>query len=117
MVRRCCPVELLLDALAAGVCTAGLAFAAWWLFGRLLRPIPEQGFRVIIPGRGEGEGLEQTVRAFLWLRGLGLLNCPLVIANVDLTPQGWELALRLTARWPGVVLWPVSDLADYITQG
>ena len=27
-----------------------------------------------------------------------------------------ELALRLTARWPGVVLWPASDLPDYIAR-
>ncbi len=109
-------MALLMDILAAGVCALGLALAAWWLFGRLLRPMPERGCQVVIPGRGEGEGLEQTIRAFVWLRGLGLLNCPLIIADVGLTPQGWELALRLAARWPGVVLWPACDLGDYIAR-
>ena len=109
-------MELLLDVLMAGIGALGLAFLAWWMFGRLLRPIPEESFRVVIPGRGEGEGLEQTVRAIIWLRGLGLLNCPVVIANVDLTAEGWELALRLAQRWPGVVLWPMSDLADYMIR-
>ena len=71
----------------------------------------------IISGRGEGEKLEQQVRSFLWLRALGLLRCPIVIADAGLTPAGWELALRLTARWPGVILWPVGDLADYIAEG
>ena len=28
-----------------------------------------------------------------------------------------ELALRLVARWPGVVLWPVEELPDYIERG
>ncbi|MEA4934521.1 MAG: hypothetical protein VB071_13205 [Lawsonibacter sp.] len=107
---------LLIDILLTLVCAIGLAFLAWWLFGRLLRPIPEQQARVLIPGRGEGENLEQTVRTFIWLRGLGLMNCPIVIADVDLTPDGWELALRLTVRWPDVVLWPVNHLADYITK-
>lgn len=93
-----------------------LAFLACWLFGRLLRPIPEQRVRVLIPGRGDGNDLEQSVRGLIWLRGLGLLSCPIVIADVDLTPQGWELALRLTARWPGVVLWPADHLADYIAR-
>ena len=69
------------------------------------------------PCRGGGEELEQQVRSFLWLRGLGLLRCPIVIADVGLTPAGWELALRLTARWPGVILWPAGDLADYIAEG
>ena len=67
------------------------------------------------PCRGEGEGLEQLVRSFLWLRGMGLLRCPIVIADAGLTPAGWELALRLSARWPEVALWPASDLGDYIT--
>ena len=53
--------------------------------------------------------------ALAWVL-LGLLSCPVVIADVDLTPQGWELALRLTTRWPGVVLWPVSALEEYICQ-
>ena len=97
-------MEMIWDTLLAAVCVLGLAFVAWWLFGRLFRPMPGQGVRVLIPGRGEGEDLEQTLRAFMWLRGLGL------------TPKGWELALRLTARWPGVVLWPASDLPDYIAR-
>lgn len=93
-----------------------LAFLAWWVFGWLLCPVVEQKVRVVIPGRGEGSSLEQSVRRFIWLRGLGLLNCPIVIADVDLTPQGWELALRLTARWPDVALWPAGQLADYIAR-
>ena len=109
-------MEMIWDTLLAAVCVLGLAFVAWWLFGRLFRPMPGQGVRVLIPGRGEGEDLEQTLRAFMWLRGLGLLDCPIIIADLGLTPKGWELALRLTARWPGVVLWPASDLPDYLAR-
>ena len=104
------------DILLAVICICGLAFVGCWLFGLLLRPLPGREAKVVIPGRGEGEQLEQLVRSFLWLRGLGLLRCPIVIADVDLTPAGWELALRLTARWPEVILWPASDLADYISR-
>ena len=105
-----------LDAVLASVCVLGLAFVGWWLFGLLLRPLPGREAKVVIPGRGEGEDLEQRVRSFLWLRGLGLLRCPIVIADVGLTPAGWELALRLTARWPEVILWPASDLGDYVSR-
>ena len=94
------------------VCVLGLAFLAWWLFGRLLRPIPEQQVMGLIAGRGDGEDLEQSVRAFVWLRSLGLLHCPIIIADVNLSAQGWETALRLTARWPEVILWPAEYLAD-----
>ena len=88
----------------------------WVLLGRLLRPIPARNVRLVIAGRGAGEELEQTVRGLMWLRGLGLLSCPVVIADVDLTPQGWELALRLTLRWPDLALWPASALEEYICQ-
>ena len=99
------------DVLLAAGCVCGLAFVGWWLFGLLLRPLPGRGAKVVLTGQGEGEGLEQLVRSFLWLRGMGLLRCPVVIADA-----GWELALRLTARWPDVVLWPASDLGDYIAK-
>lgn len=104
------------DVLLAIVCALGLALAGWWLLGLLLRPLPGRGTCLILPGHGGGEQLEQQVRACIWLRGLGLLSCPVVIADIDLTPQGWELALRLTARWPGVILWPVAELGDYIAR-
>lgn len=104
------------DILLAAVCACALAFAGWWLMGLLLRPLPGWSARIVITGRGEGEELEQQLRSFLWLRGMGLLRCPIVIADAGLTPAGWELALRLTARWPGVILWPASDLGDYISR-
>ena len=102
------------DVLLAVICICGLALAGWWLFGLLLRPLPGREARVVLTGYGEGRELEQQVRSFIWLRSLGLLRCPIVIADVGLTPAGWELALRLTARWPEVILWPASDLGDYI---
>ncbi len=104
------------EVLLPAVCTFGLALAVLWLFGRLLRPAPAGLTRVLIPGRGNGGALEQSVRAIIWLRGMGLLRCPIVIADVDLNPEGWELALRLTARWPDVIVWPVDDLPDYIAR-
>lgn len=104
------------DMALALACAAGLAFVGWWLFGLLLRPLPGREAKIILPGRGEGEKLEQQVRCFIWLRGLGLLRCPIVIADTGLTHAGWELALRLTARWPDVVLWPASELGDYIAR-
>lgn len=107
---------LLTDIFLTALCALGLGFLGWWLFGRLLRPIPDRSVRALIPGRGDGEDLEQAVRAFIWLRSLGLLDCPIVIADVDLTRQGQELAFRLTLRWPEVILWPGSDLADYISR-
>lgn len=109
-------MRLLSDIFVALLCGLGLGFLGWLLFGRLLRPIPDRGIRALIPGQGDGDSLEQAVRALIWLRGLGLLDCPIIIADLGLTHEGRELALRLALRWPGVVLWPGSDLADYIAR-
>ena len=108
-------MALAAEILLTAACAGGLMALLWWLFGRLLRPIPAQpGQVVFIPGRGMGDGLEQTLRAHIWLRSLGLLRCPILIADIDLTPKGQELAQRLAARWPGVSLLPAGELAEYI---
>ena len=109
-------MEVFWDAVLAGVCILGLALVGWWLFGLLLRPLPGREASVILAARGDGEGLEQQLRSFIWLRSLGLLRCPIVIADVDLTPRGWEMALRLAGRWPEVALWPASRLEDYLRE-
>lgn len=105
---------LVLEILLSGFSALGVVFLGWWLLGWLLRPSCLLSIRVVIPGRGEGEGLEQTLRFFRWLRGLGLFQCSVVIADVDLTPAGWQLALALARHDGNVVLWPASDLHDYI---
>lgn len=107
---------LIQDVFLAVLCVLGLSFLAWWLFGRLLRPIHGLTVWALIPGRGDGDGLEQAVKSFIWLRSLGLLNCPIVIADVDLTPQGQTLARILAERWPEVMLWPANDLPGNIAR-
>lgn len=104
------------DTFFALICVCCLAFIGWWLFGLLLRPLPGREAKVILSARGDGKELEHQIRSFIWLRSLGLLRCPILIANAGLTPAGWELALRLSVRWPEVVLWPAEDLGDYITR-
>lgn len=95
----------LTDGLWTAVCVLGLACLGWWLMGKLLCPVPASGTWVVLAGRGEGDGLEQKVRAFLWLRSLGLLRCPVVIADAGLDERGREVARRLGQRWSGVILW------------
>lgn len=116
MARRCCLVGVVWDAALTGICVLGLGFLLWWSVGLVLRPLPGSEARVLIPGRGDGARLEQLVRSLIWLRGLGLLYCPVVIADIDLTPAGRELALHLTARWPDVILWPVGQISEYLAK-
>lgn len=89
------------------------AALSWWFLGMLLRPEPKTGeVLTVIPGRGDGLRLEQTVRLWVWLHELGLWSGEIVIADIDLTPAGRELALHLTLRWAQVVLRPADSLMD-----
>lgn len=83
---------------------AGLAALLWWQIGRLLRPLPAPGVRVVIPGQGDGAELEQTLRALYWLRGMGLLRGGIVIETEHLTPAGLALAQALVRRYPAAEL-------------
>ena len=92
--------ELFGTAMAA----AGLAVLLWWQAGRLLRPVPGRNVQVVISGRGDGEELEQTLRALYWLRGMGLLRGGIVIETEELTSAGLALAAELTRRYPAAEL-------------
>lgn len=104
------------DILLALLTIAGVTLAAIWFYGRLLRPLPNGGLWAVIPGRKDGDGLEQAVRAAGWLRSLGLADWDLVIVDVDLTPKGRELASHLADQWPEVALRPVSELPDLLER-
>lgn len=94
----------------------GLFFGAWWLLGRLLCPLPAPGSRVVILGRGAGEEIESSVRAFQCLRSMGLLECPILIVDIDLTPEGRDAVQRLVCRWPEVELYPSDRLESYLAR-
>ena len=103
---------LLWEALLSLMSALGLMLLGGLLFGRLLRPIPGDELWVLIPGRGEGGRLEQQLRGMMWLRGLGLLRCPVAIVDVDMTSAGRSLAMKLISRWSDVVLWPSDHLSE-----
>lgn len=106
----------LTDGLLTVACILALACLGWWLMGRLLCPVPGSGTWVVLTGHSNGEGLEQKVRAFVWMRSLGLLRCPVVITDAGLDAQGREIALRLAARWHGVILCSADTLGEYIDR-
>ena len=106
-------MDSMLEVLGAVLCVLGLTGFLWWLMGRLVRPLPVQSACILLPGRGDGGELEQSVRGFIWLRGLGLVKIPILIADLGLDPEGRRVAQCLCVRWPGVFLWPGSKLHDY----
>lgn len=97
-------MKLLWEGLLTLLSALGVALLGGLLFGRLVRPLPGPGLWVLVPGRGGGEQLERDLRGLAWLRGLGLLRGCVVIVDCGLDPEGRELALHLTRRWPEVAL-------------
>ena len=73
----------------------GLVSLGWLAAGWLLRPAGGCPARMVVSARGAGEGLEQTVKALLWLRRTGLWRGELVIEDCGLDRDGAALARAL----------------------
>ena len=96
------------------LCAAGIVVLVWLLFGWLVRPSPVHTLQVILPGRGDGEPLEGDLRWLSWLRRAGLFRGEAVIWDAGLTPEGRELALRLSLRWSWVTCCPSGALEEWL---
>ena len=102
------------EMVAAAAAAFLAALAGCLAAGRLFRPVGRKRRWLLIPGRGDGEGLEQAVREAARLSEFG---CVPVIADVGLSPEGRALALRLARRWPELVLWPGACLNELLDEG
>lgn len=88
----------------------GLVSLIWLALGALLLP-GDCSVRAAVTGRGRGDGLEQTVRALLWLRRTGLWRGVIVIEDGGLDAAGRTLA-RTLAEQTGVLF--DGDVLDCI---
>ncbi len=72
--------------LLAVLAAFGTLSAAWALFGWLL-PVCREGW-LLYPGRPGGLTF---VYLYLWLRGMGFIRCPLILADLGLseTERTW----------------------------
>jgi len=83
--------------LAVLLAAFGLVSLGWLALGALLLPgvCPA---RMVVDARGDGAGLEQTVKALLWLRRTGLWWGEVVIEDCGLDREGEALARALAER-------------------
>ena len=90
-----------LQFLAVLLAAFGLVCLGWLAVGALLLPgvCPA---RMVVDAKGSGDGLEQTVKALLWLRRTGLWWGEVVIKDRGLDAGGLALAQALAER-QGVV--------------
>lgn len=109
-------MQILLDALLALFAAVGIAALGWLLFGRMWLSREGPGIRAVVPARGDGAGLEQTVRGALWLRDCAGGRCAVVIVDCGLNEQGRALAQLLADREPEVWLCPGGHLETWIKE-
>lgn len=104
-------IEMLLSLLAV----FGLFSLGWLIFGRILAPGPGAiPAYAVVPVRGDGAALEQTVRGLLWLRAGEPRRYTVVIADAGLNAQGLAIATTLANEEPQVVLCPMGALTEYL---
>jgi hypothetical protein len=92
------------EVLLAALTVIGLLSLGWSLFGRMLTPVGPGAVYAVVPASGGGEGLEQTVRGLLWLRGGELAGLTVLVADTGLNEQGRQLAEGLCRQWEQVLL-------------
>lgn len=86
-----------LQFLAVLLAAFGLVSLGWLAVGALLLPgvCPA---RMVVDAKGPGDGLEQTVKALLWLRRTGLWWGEVVIEDCGLDREGSALARALAEQ-------------------
>ena len=111
-------METMAQALLALLAAAGLLAVAWLCFGRLLVPTGGWDGRIyaVLPGQGSGDALEQSVKALLWMEGLGGLRPRILIADMGLDGTGRAVAAGLTRRY-GVEVCPLEELKARLENG
>ena len=86
-----------LQFLAILLAAFGLVSLGWLAVGALLLPgvCPA---RMMVDAKGSGDGLEQTVKALLWLRRTGLWWGEVIIEDCGLDREGMALARALAEQ-------------------
>ena len=104
-------LEVLLSLLAV----FGLFVLGYLTFSHVLSPGRAAApAYAVVPAKGDGAALEQTVKRLLWLR-TGVGQCyTVVIADAGLDPQGLTVATLLANAQPRVVLCPMESVTNYL---
>lgn len=89
-------MALFLELLVALLAAFGLVCLGWLAFGRMVLPVGGEGMTVcaVVPAKGDGGGLEQTVSGLLWLRRSGLWRGRILIVDRGLSQEGLAVARR-----------------------
>lgn len=107
-------MRILLEVIMSLLSVVGLLSIGWLCFGHFLTPAGNGQTVILLPGRGEGVDLEQTVAGLLWLRGSGLAEGRILIVDCGLSAEGRAAAQALCRREPAVWMCEREELIRYI---
>ncbi len=85
----------------------GVLCALWVLFGWLLLPV--RGEWLLYPGR---QGGLSFVPVYLWLRDLGLVRCPLIVADLGLDREE-----KMYLEEKGIEVYSPAELPERLGMG
>ena len=105
---------MLVECLVVFVFAFVFGVALWALFGLLLMPVFEEDMVTFFFARGSGEGLEQRVRGYGWLRDGKKHGGRLVIVDCGLTEQGLLTVQHLCRRYDWLDYCPHEIMDDHL---
>ena len=91
-----------------------VAIIFWCLMGVLMLPVFGENMLTLCCVDGEGDRLEQQIRAYGWLRDGRITGGRFVIVDHGLTARGLELAMQLREHYDWVDYCPGQALTDYL---
>ena len=104
------------DGVIALLAAIGLASILWTLIRLLFfRPVAAHRMVVLICARGDGDGLEQQVRALTMLRRERGLVGEILLVNCGLSEEGRHLCYLLAREEHSVIFCHSEEVINYIT--
>ncbi len=107
---------MFLDILLVFLAAAGILLLLWCLLGLVLLPVFGRSMETLYYVKGGGEGMEQRVRAYSWLREGRITGGRLIVVDCGLNEQGMGRIHLLRERYPWVEYCPAAEIKDYIDQ-
>lgn len=101
--------------LLCALLTVAVVVIGGLIFAWLLLPLQPGSVYSVLPGRGDGDGLEAQCRAYLFLYHLGVFRQDLLIVDLGLDAEGRDLASRLAALDPSIRICTPAQLEEIIS--
>ena len=108
--------EILLEVLLVFVLAVGVVLIAWCLTGLLLMPVFTHDMVTLCYARGNGDGLEQQIRAYGWLRDGERSGGRFLIVDCGLNEDGLHRTRILARGHDWVSCCSRQNLPEYLER-